>query len=34
MPDKIEHNDDVFTAPIGDSSPSLPSPQLIAETLW
>lgn len=26
--------DDVFTASIGDASPSLPSPQTLAEILW
>jgi hypothetical protein len=31
---KEKPDEGVFTAPIGDASPSLPSPQIIAETLW
>lgn len=31
----IEQDDDaVFTALLGEASPSLPSPTVIAETLW
>ena len=34
MPENTAPEGDAFTAPTGNASPSLPSPQMIAETLW